>query len=107
MAAVPTPEHKRLPDRGANGPLRGWLSRVVVTSKGSGALPVTSEGSARALVFDHRESLVVPRRRRSRRGWSSFVIIVLIPVMAAAYYYFVVAADQYVSEFRFALRSAE
>ena len=107
MPAVPTPERKHLPDGGANGPLRGRSNRMVVTPTSSAALPVTSEGSARTLVFDHRESLVAPRRRRSRLGWSSFVIIVLIPVMAAAYYYFVVAADQYVSEFRFALRSAE
>ena len=71
------------------------------------ALPVTSEESARTLVFDHRQSLVASRRRRSRLGWFSFVIIVLIPVIVAGYYYFLVAADQYVSEFRFALRSAE
>src|SRR5262249_27832291 len=106
MAAVPTPERKRLPDRGANGPLRGRSNRMVMTPTSSAALPVTSEGSARTLVFDHRESLVAPRRR-SRLGWSSFIIIVLTPVLAAAYYYFVVAADQYVSKFRFALRSAE
>src|SRR5262249_55367992 len=107
MAAVPAPERKRLPDSGADGSLRGQSNRMVVTPTSSAALPATSEGSARTLVFDHRESLIAPRRQRSRLGWSSFVIIVLIPVMAAAYYYLVVAADQYVSEFRFALRSAE
>jgi capsular polysaccharide transport system permease protein len=107
MAAVPVAERKRLPDGGADHPLRGQSNRMVVTPASSTALPVTSQGSARTLVFDHRQSLVAPRRRRSRLGWFSFVIIVLIPVIAAAYYYFLVAADQYVSEFRFALRSAE
>jgi len=107
MAAVPVPERKRLPDGGADRPLRGQSNRMVVTPASSTALPVTSEGSARTLVFDHRQSLVASRRRRSCLGWFSFIIIVLIPVIAAGYYYFLVAADQYVSEFRFALRSAE
>jgi capsular polysaccharide transport system permease protein len=40
-------------------------------------------------------------------GWFSFVIVIVVPALAAAYYYFLVAADQYVAEFRFALRSAE
>jgi capsular polysaccharide transport system permease protein len=107
MAAVPAPERKQLPDGGANRPLRGHSNRMVGTPASSPALPVTSEGSARTLVFDHRQSLVARQRRRSRVGRFSFIIIVLLPVIAAAYYYFLVAADQYVSEFRFALRSAE
>jgi capsular polysaccharide transport system permease protein len=107
MAAVPAPERKQLPDGGANRPLRCHSNRMVGTPASSTALPVTSEGSARTLVFDHRQSLVARQRRRSRVGRFSFIIIVLLPVIAAAYYYFLVAADQYVSEFRFALRSAE
>jgi capsular polysaccharide transport system permease protein len=107
MAAVPATERKQLPDGGANRPLRGQSNRMVGTPASSTAFPVTSEGSARTLVFDHRQSLVALQRRRSRLGRFSFVIIVLLPVIAAAYYYFLVAADQYVSEFRFALRSAE
>jgi len=35
------------------------------------------------------------------------VIVVVLPALITAAYYFVVAADQYVAEFRFALRSAE
>ena len=58
-------------------------------------------------MFDHLQSFVSPRRRRSRLGWFSFVILIAVPTLAAAYYYFFVAADQYVAEFRFALRSAE
>jgi capsular polysaccharide transport system permease protein len=40
-------------------------------------------------------------------GLFSFIIVVAIPVVAAATYYCFIAADQYVAEFRFALRSAE
>jgi capsular polysaccharide transport system permease protein len=107
MAPAPAPERKRLPDGGANRSLRGQSNRMVLTAASSAALPVASEEGARTLVFDHRQRSVALQRRRSRLGWISFVIIVLLPVMAGAYYYFLVAADQYVSEFRFALRSAE
>ena len=107
MAAVPAPERKRLPDGGADRSLRGQSNQMALTPATSTALPAAAEGSARTLVFNHRQSFAAPRRRRSRLGWFWFVIIVLLPVSTAAYYYFLVAADQYVSEFRFALRAAE
>lgn len=37
----------------------------------------------------------------------SFVLFVVLPTAVAAAYYLLIAADQYVAEFRFALRSAE
>jgi capsular polysaccharide transport system permease protein len=37
----------------------------------------------------------------------SFVLVVLLPIGVAAAYYFAIAADQYVAEFRFNLRTAE
>lgn len=40
-------------------------------------------------------------------GWLSFVLVVVLPVAVAATYYYCIAADQYVAEFRFGLRSAE
>ncbi|MGH7029044.1 MAG: hypothetical protein ACREEZ_01315, partial [Stellaceae bacterium] len=40
-------------------------------------------------------------------AWISFVLVVMLPVAVAATYYFCIAADQYVAEFRFGLRSAE
>jgi capsular polysaccharide transport system permease protein len=107
MAAVPAAERKRLPDGGAGRPLLGESNRAVLTPASSGALPVPSEGSARAVVFDHRQSTVAPPPRRSALGWLSFMIIVVLPAVIAAAYYCLVAADQYVAEFRFALRSAE
>jgi capsular polysaccharide transport system permease protein len=107
MAAVPAAERKRLPDGGAGRSLRGESNRAVLTPASAGALPVPSEGGARAVVFDHLQSTVAPPPRRSRLGWWSFVIVVVLPALITAAYYFVVAADQYVAEFRFALRSAE
>jgi len=47
------------------------------------------------------------RRRRLSPRWISFVAVVVLPVALVAAYYFAVAADQYVSEFRFTLRTAE
>ena len=107
MAAVPAAERKRPPDGGTSRPLQGESNRAVFTPASATALPVPSEGSGRTVVFDHRQSTVAPPRRRSRLGWFSFMIIVAIPLAIAAAYYFLVAADQYVAEFRFALRSAE
>jgi capsular polysaccharide transport system permease protein len=48
------------------------------------------------------------RRHRQRRGIVlSFLALVVLPTLAAALYYGFVAADQYVSEVKFALRSVE
>ena len=107
MTSVPAPEHERLPDGAGHRSLRSQSSRAVVAPANAIALPVTSNGSRRTVVFDHRPGSAVAHRRRSRLGWLSFAAVVVIPVLAAAYYYFCIAADQYVSEFRFALRSAE
>jgi len=47
-----------------------------------------------------------PRRRLSPR-LVSFVLCVAAPTLVAAIYYAFIAADQYVAEFRFGLRTAE
>jgi len=106
MTAVPAAEPKRSPDRAAARRLRAEGSQAVVASTGTTVLPVPSGGSARTVVFDHSMN-PIPRTRRRRLGWISFVIVVLAPAVIAAAYYFFIAADQYVAEFRFALRSAE
>jgi len=53
----------------------------------------------------------MPPRTEKRAGrtflWLSFALVVWAPVGAAAIYYFGFAADQYVSEVRFTLRTAE
>jgi capsular polysaccharide transport system permease protein len=47
------------------------------------------------------------RDRRFSLRWLCFVVVVVIPTALAAVYYLVLAADQYVAEFRFALRTVE
>jgi len=107
MAEVPATEPKRLPDSGADRRLLGESRGAVVASTGASVLPVLSDGRARTVVFDHGINPIARTRRRRRLGWLSFVIVVLVPAVIAAAYYFFIAADQYVAEFRFALRSAE
>jgi capsular polysaccharide transport system permease protein len=106
VAATPATERKQLPCGEASCASRDEPGRTVVATASAAAFPVPSEGSGRTIVFDPQSS-VARRRRRSRLGFFSFTIVVAIPVVAAAIYYFLVAADQYVAEFRFALRSAE
>ena len=107
MAAVPVAEGKRSSDGGTSRPLRGEANRAVVRPASATTLPVPSEGNGRTVVFDHRQSTDAPPRRRSSLWWFSLLIIVAVPAAIAAAYYFLIATDQYVAEFRFALRSAE
>ena len=107
MAGLPAAEHRLLPDSGVGHPLGGNANRAVVTPASATVLPVPPEGGGRTVVFDHRRSSFGRLRRRSWLGWFSFIIFVAVPAVTAAVYYFFVAADQYVAEFRFALRSAE
>ena len=107
MAGLPAAEHRLLPDSGVGHPLGGNANRAVVTPASATVLPIPPEGGGRTVVFDHRRSSFGRLRRRSWLGWFSFIIFVAVPAVTAAVYYFFVAADQYVAEFRFALRSAE
>ena len=107
MAGLPAAEHRLLPDSGVGHPLGGNANRAVATPASTTVLPVPSERGGRTVVFDHRRSSFGRFRRRPWLGWFSFIIFVAVPVVTAAVYYFFVAADQYVAEFRFALRSAE
>jgi capsular polysaccharide transport system permease protein len=60
--------------------------------------------TARSHAGEHAR---IDRRRQFPYRLLSFVLLVAVPGVLAAMYYFVIAADQYVAEFRFALRSAE
>lgn len=57
----------------------------------------------------HPAPASAPTIRRERRRWHlwSFVVCVIAPLTLAVAYWFGVASDQYVSEFRFMLRTAE
>lgn len=48
----------------------------------------------------------VPRRRRRRSigGYLSFALCVLVPTIVAGVYYFAIASNQYIVQFRFAVR---
>jgi capsular polysaccharide transport system permease protein len=51
--------------------------------------------------------LPLPARRRYGGTFLSFLLAVALPVCAAAVYYFFIASNQYVSEFKFAVRDAK
>jgi capsular polysaccharide transport system permease protein len=81
---------------------------------GSGGLPAEitawQPGGNLALRRGRRSlgwRVATGRRARLPLVWLSFAVIVGLPVALAAGYYFFVAADQYVTEFRFAVRSGE
>ena len=52
-------------------------------------------------------AVTAPRRRRRRGGLYSFLICVVLPTLAVAGYYFAIAANQYVSEFRCVVHTAD
>ena len=69
-----------------------------------GELAVLREGGAAA----GRTALGrTARGRRVPLALLSFLLVVAVPSAAASAYYFLIAADQYVAEFRFGLRSSE
>jgi len=87
------------------------LSGPVATNANSGGLPARTE-TAKAIAVRPGRRLVPWRRGAEPRfrlslGWLSFAAVVALPMMIAALYYMLIAADQYVAEFRFAVRSAE
>ena len=64
------------------------------------ARQASAQSAIEALAFE------VPRRRKRRSvgGYLSFVLCVLLPTVVAGAYYFAIASDQYVVQFRFAVR---
>ena len=75
------------------------------------ALPVPTTEAAPIAVFDRPnfadEATSAARHWRVPFRLLSFVIVVAMPTILAGVYYFFIAADQYVAEFRFALRAVE
>jgi len=89
-------------------PAGGWISPPSSQEREpavAAGLPVRAEDGGAIAVFQAHD--FAARRRRFPVRLLSFVIIVLVPTTLAAVYYFVIAADQYVAEFRFALRTVE
>jgi capsular polysaccharide transport system permease protein len=83
------------------GPPSSQTREPAITS----GLPVPAEDGGAIAVLQAQE--FAPRRRRDPVRLVSLVVVVLVPVTLAAVYYFLIAADQYVAEFRFALRTVE
>jgi capsular polysaccharide transport system permease protein len=107
MTTAPANERKQSQDSLANRPYPAEPDRAVVAPASATVLPIPAESRGTIAVFSHPQGSLIKRRRRLSLGWLSFVIVVALPVLIAALYYFWVAADQYVIEFRFAVRSGE
>jgi capsular polysaccharide transport system permease protein len=77
----------------------------------AGGLPVSTDSIGQVAVLPRRdfadERPPSDRRRRIPLRLLSFIVVVMIPSAVAAAYYFLIAADQYVAEFRFALRAVD
>ncbi|MBV8088682.1 MAG: hypothetical protein JO139_03770, partial [Alphaproteobacteria bacterium] len=99
---VPAAERDRL----AGHPPSLELTGTAVASPGALALPLSSQGGGEIAVLS-RSKGSGRRRRRRPAVLLSFLVMVALPLALAGVYLFFVAADQYVAEFRFALRSAE
>jgi capsular polysaccharide transport system permease protein len=93
--------------------LRGAAASVV--GGASPTAPATATGlvepaAGGQLAVVHNGELAPDRTARARRlplTLLSFLLVVALPTVAAGAYYFLIAADQYVAEFRFGLRSSE
>jgi capsular polysaccharide transport system permease protein len=87
------------------------LNPAAFGSQSAVAPVVTSDVSERIAVFPGRNVAAGATHAELRRRFPlrllSFIGFVGLPLALAAVYYFVIAADQYVAEFRFALRSVE
>ena len=104
-AAEPTAE------AGINLPPATPLDAALITLPREPALPSRASGDGALAVWRGRRlaawnGVAEPREHLSF-GVIAFMLIVVLPVALAAVYFFFIAADQYVAEFRFGLRSAE
>jgi len=84
-----------------------WISPVSRAGEPAFAagLPAPAEDGGAISVVQPQN--LAARRRHFPVRLLSFVVVVLVPAGLAAVYYFLIAADQYVAEFRFALRTVE
>src|SRR5580704_5741864 len=89
-------------------PAGDWIGPPPSQARGpavTAGLPVPAEDGGAIAVFQAQE--FAARRRRVPVRLLSLVVVVLVPATLAAVYFFLIAADQYVAEFRFALRTVE
>jgi capsular polysaccharide transport system permease protein len=109
MGVAPATTHDRAP-AGANRPSSLALDTAAVTVPSAANLPVGPSGGELASAPGRRvipwSGVAEPRRHVPLVAFT-FVLMVALPMALAGIYYFFIAADQYVAEFRFGLRSAE
>src|SRR6266436_6017212 len=105
VMAAPATERAQAPR--VTRPSSGEANRAVVAPATAAVVAAPSRGSRHIAIPDGSVGAVAHDRRRRSLGWFWFVIVVALPVVLAGAYYYLVAADQYVAEFRFALRSDE
>ncbi|MBV8888113.1 MAG: hypothetical protein JO305_00415 [Alphaproteobacteria bacterium] len=79
---------------------------LVRVAEGSIVPRSAEQGAIAAYTTTPGPFRTAPKRRHRPFRLIGFVLIVIVPVCGAAVYLFGIAADQYVAEFRFALRSA-
>jgi len=109
MGAAPAITAERIPVA-APGPLPPEHKATLVALPDDTGMPVSSGHDGLARPYRGRVASwhrVGRPRRRFPLGIVTFVLMVVLPVALAGIYYFFIAADQYVAEFRFGLRSAE
>ena len=110
MSAAPVAAHDRSSPAGTNPSSSHLFDTAALTAPRDVSLPVRP--SDRELAVAH-SSRVVPWSRLAEPrpylplGMVAFVLMVALPMALGGIYYFFIAADQYVAEFRFGLRSAE
>jgi capsular polysaccharide transport system permease protein len=79
-----------------------------VASADATALPAPADGGERALAHERGFApSFTARAHRAPLVLLSFLLVVAAPTAVASAYYFLIAANQYVAEFRFGLRSSE
>ncbi len=90
---------------------RAWPEPAIAAPPGGAGLPVPAPEGGRVAILARRElaeaTAAIEHKRRFPFRLLSFVLVVAVPAILAGYYYFLIAADQYVAEFRFALRTVE
>jgi capsular polysaccharide transport system permease protein len=104
-------QHDQPPGNGGSRASRRGHLAVGPVHATTGALPLPANDGSSITVFPGPkfvgESPNIERPRRTPYRLLSFIAVVGVPTALAALYYFFIAADQYVTEFRFALRTAE
>ena len=110
MSAAPVAARDRTSSAGTNPPSSHLLDAAALKAPRDISLPVRS--SDRELAIAHGSRVVPWSRLGEPRphpplGVVAFVLMVALPMALGGIYYFFIAADQYVAEFRFGLRSAE